>query len=279
MPDITPTLMPSITPTSVTSLSGAPQPLVNLDNWMIFVIVICALGALVGSLLIFFHYIGRLRMSQIHHDILSDSLQQSYYRELLPQEGLYEGDTPEVRESQRNEAGPRLEDAKKTRDRLQAKKKEFEAKNSKLDDKELKDLEMATNDIEFFEREIRGRLSQEQIAELNKKILKIWAKAGEKAEGLVPPSLTVAGLGLDGSFFIQITAILTIIFGIIILGLVRVLSTAEIAPILAAIAGYVLGKTTGVNGRGSTSQRPAASLPPAASPPPATPSGSPPKTS
>ena len=51
-------------------------------------------------------------------------------------------------------------------------------------------------------------------------------------------------MGITGSFFIELTAILTIIFGIIILGLVGVLTTTEIAPILAAIAGYVLGKTT-----------------------------------
>jgi hypothetical protein len=51
-------------------------------------------------------------------------------------------------------------------------------------------------------------------------------------------------MGITGSFFIELTAILTIIFGILILGLLAVLGTREIAPILAAIAGYVLGKTT-----------------------------------
>jgi hypothetical protein len=51
-------------------------------------------------------------------------------------------------------------------------------------------------------------------------------------------------MGITGSFFIELTAILTIIFGILILGLLGVLGTREISPILAAIAGYVLGKTT-----------------------------------
>ena len=51
-------------------------------------------------------------------------------------------------------------------------------------------------------------------------------------------------MGITGTFFNELTAILTIIFGIIILGFVGVLGTREISPILAAIAGYVLGKTT-----------------------------------
>jgi hypothetical protein len=66
-----------------------------------------------------------------------------------------------------------------------------------------------------------------------------------EAEILVPLSLSVAGMGITGTFFIELTAILTIIFGILILGLLGVLGTREISPILAAIAGYVLGKTTG----------------------------------
>ena len=62
-------------------------------------------------------------------------------------------------------------------------------------------------------------------------------------------------MGISGSFFIELTAILTIIFGIILLGLVGVLDGQQIAPILAAIAGYVLGKTTS-NSKSNLSNEP-----------------------
>jgi hypothetical protein len=65
-------------------------------------------------------------------------------------------------------------------------------------------------------------------------------------------------MGITGSFFIELTAILTIIFGILILGLLGVLGTREISPILAAIAGYVLGKTTSSQPSQATSPTPQA---------------------
>jgi hypothetical protein len=127
----------------------------------------------------------------------------------------------------------------------------------------------------------------DELAEWNKSRNEYLKTAKEKADReaakLVPYSLSVAGMGITGSFFIELTAILTVIFGVVILGLVGVLGTREIGPILASIAGYVLGKTTSGLTTSANSSVPAVAPPPPPSPPPPPPpatgeAGTPPAT-
>jgi hypothetical protein len=146
-----------------------------------------------------------------------------------------------------------------------------------LDKDEQIELEDHEYRIPLIERDLKDYLSEERIAELVKKEeeqeqsrqqqdKKIREKAAQEAKTLVPPSLTVAGMGITGSFFIELTAVLTIIFGIILLGLVGVLGTQEIATILAAIAGYVLGKTSTSTQTSQPSSSPTSILEPPSEP-------------
>jgi hypothetical protein len=138
---------------------------------------------------------------------------------------------------------------------LEARASALRSREANLSAAEKEDLKKLESEIRFMQGELDGRLSEDNISKLDEerkrqvqahkeRIDQILGQAERDTQALVPRSLSVAGMGITGSFFIELTAILTIIFGIIILGLVGVLGTQEIAPILAAIAGYVLGKAT-----------------------------------
>ena len=67
-------------------------------------------------------------------------------------------------------------------------------------------------------------------------------KAKKEIEAEFPKSMDVSILGTGFSFLLEFSAIIVIIFAVITMGVIGVLTGTEIAPILAAIAGYVLGK-------------------------------------
>lgn len=122
------------------------------------------------------------------------------------------------------------------------------------------------------QRQERARAEEAQREqEYNELVRGRRQTARQEAEILVPLSLSVAGMDITGTFFIELTAILTIIFGILILGLLGVLGTREISPILAAIAGYVLGKTTSGQGQISPAASPTVQTAGGQAPPPAGP--------
>jgi len=52
-------------------------------------------------------------------------------------------------------------------------------------------------------------------------------------------------LGGGFSFLLEFSTVIVIIFAVVILSIIGILKNQEIATILAAIAGYVLGKATG----------------------------------
>jgi hypothetical protein len=58
----------------------------------------------------------------------------------------------------------------------------------------------------------------------------------------IPPSLDMSALGRE-TFFLEFTTVIVIIISVIILALLGVLDGEQLAPILASIAGYVLGRT------------------------------------
>jgi len=173
---------------------------------MLMVMVLSALAALLFSLWMVYRYVNNVRTTNFHHQILLDAVAEARFRKLTEETELASawGSVKESTTAWGDET-----------DAQRAEREESHRQEEEVREKQHK------------EREILNR-----------------QKAREEAKTLVPESLSVAGMGITGSFFIELTAILTIIFGIIILGLVGVLGTREIAPILAAIAGYVLGKTT-----------------------------------
>jgi len=63
-----------------------------------------------------------------------------------------------------------------------------------------------------------------------------------KIEKLLPKSMDVSILGTGFSFLLEFSTVIVIIFALIILGILGLFEGREIAAILAAIAGYVLGK-------------------------------------
>jgi hypothetical protein len=232
---------------------------------MIFAIVVLAFVALMASLWMVYNYINNIRTSDIHRTMLHDAVFQSRYQELRRQIGGEVGPSPET------EWRPSAEEIERARDQLiqdmagrqryiENLKASSQAEDSALkiqDQESILNGEKARLETELSETKINERRKAEKEREIQRKEeegrreieskerdAKIRQQAMDETGKLVPPSLTIAGMGITGSFFIELTAILTIIFGVIILGLVGVLVTEQIAPLLAAIAGYVLGKTT-----------------------------------
>lgn len=67
----------------------------------------------------------------------------------------------------------------------------------------------------------------------------------ERARRRVPSSIDISLLGGGWAFLLEFSTVIVIIFALLILGILKILEGREIATILAAIAGYVLGKATG----------------------------------
>lgn len=69
-------------------------------------------------------------------------------------------------------------------------------------------------------------------------------QAVDRAQKKVPTSIDISLLGGGWGFLLEFSTVIVIIFSLLILGILKVLEGKEIATILAAIAGYVLGKAT-----------------------------------
>jgi hypothetical protein len=67
----------------------------------------------------------------------------------------------------------------------------------------------------------------------------------KRAQKFVPQSLDISLLGGGWAFLLEFSTVIVIIFAIVILGILGVLAGEQISTILAAIAGYVLGKASG----------------------------------
>lgn len=241
---------------TVTSSLQTTTVLATLEPWMITLMILGAFAGLLLSLLMVYYFVNQIRISDLHRTMIVDLVSKARYQTLIDQttrsrpswDEKYDLDYLEQR---RREAESQVRADQKRVEELLLEIAGNEGERSTNQGPE-QELEFLKRNIRGFEKDLDGYLSEESINELRKQKQefedykkKILDKARQEAEGLVPTSLSVAGMGITGSFFIELTAIITIIFGIIILGLVGVLGTAEIAPILAAIAGYVLGKTTG----------------------------------
>jgi hypothetical protein len=90
---------------------------------------------------------------------------------------------------------------------------------------------------------------QEQINLYRIKRAKIGEDARNYARELLP-EIDVSAFGGGWLFVLEFTTIIFIVFAALALGLVGVLGADQIGTILAAIAGYVLGKSTTIRGPG-----------------------------
>ena len=69
-------------------------------------------------------------------------------------------------------------------------------------------------------------------------------EAAKRAEKKIPSSIDISLLGGGWAFLLEFSTVIVIIFTLLILGILETLEGKDIATILAAIAGYVLGKAT-----------------------------------
>lgn len=69
-------------------------------------------------------------------------------------------------------------------------------------------------------------------------------RALELAEKKIPSSIDISLLGGGWAFLLEFSTVIVIIFTLLILGILGVMKGQDISTILAAIAGYVLGKAT-----------------------------------
>jgi hypothetical protein len=83
-----------------------------------------------------------------------------------------------------------------------------------------------------------------EVKRYEAKKLELAAIALIRAEEQVPKSLDVSLLGGGFSFVLEFSTVIVIIFALLVLTALRSIDGREVATILAAVAGYVLGKTT-----------------------------------
>jgi hypothetical protein len=215
-------------------------------------IILLVFAALMFSLWrVFYSYINTKRTTDMHRKLLYDAVYESRYRVLQEELALSpvdrEDNGAEWLENQRKASFAVIEENK--------------SRLAMLNQRDEKNVEIITQikdlkrNILQIQQDLAGKLSEDKISKLREKEEQqksklqlqeefIRSKAASEAESLVPPTLTLAGMGITGALLIELTVILTIIFGIIILGLVGFLGINEIAIIFAALAGYVIGKTT-----------------------------------
>ena len=113
--------------------------------------------------------------------------------------------------------------------------------------------------LKFRQEEIEAekRLVDELETKLNAERARLGTIAHNHAESLVNEALpAVFDLSAPerGSLFLEFATVVIIIISVLILAFIQVLDGEQVAPILASIAGYVLGRSTSELGRNSEPQ-------------------------
>lgn len=107
--------------------------------------------------------------------------------------------------------------------------------------------------LQSIRREIEDRFErgyqQEQLNAFYKERAKLTQEERDRAVQLLP-TMDVSSFGGGWVFVLEFTTIIFIVFAVLALGLLGVLKSEPIATILAAVAGYVLGKSTSIRGAG-----------------------------
>jgi hypothetical protein len=103
-------------------------------------------------------------------------------------------------------------------------------------------------EYEIDKRFVEGFV-EEQVDIFERQRANLRAEAGGWAEALVT-KMDVSAFGGGWIFVLEFTTIIFIVFAALTLGFVGVLEADQIGTILAAIAGYVLGKSTTIRGPG-----------------------------
>jgi PASTA domain len=114
-------------------------------------------------------------------------------------------------------------------------------------------MDVKSRKLFSIRREIESRFvrgyQREQLNEFYKERTKLTDDERKRAVDLLP-SMDVSSFGGGWVFVLEFTTIIFIVFAVLALGLLGVLKSEPIATILAAVAGYVLGKSTSIRGPG-----------------------------
>ncbi len=109
-----------------------------------------------------------------------------------------------------------------------------EEKEERLKRKEEQKIQRAAEQKWESEERVRYETLRQQVE----------TEAAKRAEKKVPSSIDISLLGGGWSFLLEYSTVIVIIFTVLILGILKILDGKDISPIIAAIAGYVLGKAT-----------------------------------
>jgi hypothetical protein len=98
--------------------------------------------------------------------------------------------------------------------------------------------------------------AKEERARYSKARQEAEAEAQRRAEKKVPASIDISLLGGGWSFLLEFSTVIVIIFVLLCLGLLGTVSGKDIIAVLAAIAGYVLGKASSVAQKAPEKEQP-----------------------
>ena len=106
-------------------------------------------------------------------------------------------------------------------------------------EEEQKRKEMSKQRLAAF-----AKWEAEERARFEKLRQEAEVRAAKLAEKKIPSSIDISLLGGGWAFLLEFSTVIVIIFTLLILGILQTLEGKDIATILAAIAGYVLGKAS-----------------------------------
>lgn len=93
-------------------------------------------------------------------------------------------------------------------------------------------------------REVENKWESEERIRYETLRQQAEVEATKRAEKKIPNSIDISLLGGGWAFLLEFSTVIVIIFTVLILGILSILDGKDISTILAAIAGYVLGKAS-----------------------------------
>lgn len=109
---------------------------------------------------------------------------------------------------------------------------------------EQKQTRLAQEEAQKRFDDLSSDWEKEEKVRYNQEKEKLEQVALRRARDKVPTSFDISLLGGGYAFLLEFSTVIVIIFTLLILGVLKLMEGREISTILAAIAGYVLGKAT-----------------------------------
>ena len=131
----------------------------------------------------------------------------------------------------------------------------YNTPKTELTEEQKKIYQNYKKELVVWERKVK----KEAISRYHKDLTSGFEKAKERANDAAAINLGVfRGKGTE--FILEFTTVVVIIFAAVILGILQILDTQQIGTLLAAIAGYVLGRATTRTKEGTTTTAPSSTV-------------------